>query len=98
MGASSACRCRSVRHEKEAVLVHPHSYIVRKRDVNAFFDWARQQDFFGRWMPETHALYEVFLGEFFWSPAYAHFNVPYYHRDGWTRGTTNVFPDVSLDR
>lgn len=69
-----------------------HSYIVRKRDANIFFEWACRQDFFGRWMPETHALYEVFLGEFFWSPAYAHFNVPYHGRQGWTRGHGGKIP------
>jgi hypothetical protein len=69
-----------------------HSYLVRKRDARAFFEWACQQDFFGKWMPETHALYEVFLGEFFWSPAYAHFNVPYHGRQGWTRGHGRKIP------
>jgi len=63
-----------------------HSYIVKRTDVDALFEWAKEQDFFGRWMPESHGLYEVFLGEFFWSPAYEYYNVPYYQHDGWTRG------------
>ncbi len=52
------------------------SYLVRREDSDRFFDWAQQQDFIGRWMPESHDLYEVFLGEFFWSPAYRYHRSP----------------------
>lgn len=68
------------------------SYIVRKSDASRVFRWATKQDFMGRWMPEPHDLYQVFLGEFYWSPAYAHFNVPYYHHEGWTRGHDKEIP------
>jgi hypothetical protein len=73
-----------------------HGYIVKKAHLDAVFEWAKTQDFFGRWMPESHALYEVFLGEFFWAPAYQHFNVPYYLRDGWTRGHNDCIPHEVL--
>jgi len=68
------------------------SYIVRKSDVSRVFRWATKQDYMGRWMPEPHDLYQVFLGEFYWSPAYAQFNVPYYHHEGWTRGHNDEIP------
>lgn len=50
------------------------SYLIKKEDKEVFLRWAKSQDFMGRWMPESHDVYEVFLGEFFWSPAYG------YHR------------------
>lgn len=63
------------------------SYIVRKKDADIFFEWAKCQDFMGRWMPETGDIIHVSLGEFFWSSAYkSNFN----EDTGWTqdcRGT-----------
>jgi hypothetical protein len=69
-----------------------NSYVVKREDIDSLFEWAREQDFFGRWMPESYALYQVFLGEFFWSPAYEYHNIPYFHRDGWTRGYGERIP------
>ncbi len=46
------------------------SYIVRKHDFAAVFDWAKQQNFMGRWMPESHDTRRLFMGEVFWSPAF----------------------------
>ncbi|HEX7997691.1 MAG TPA: AVAST type 2 anti-phage system protein Avs2 [Pyrinomonadaceae bacterium] len=69
-----------------------NSYIVKREDIDVVFEWAKEQDFFGRWMPESHALHQVFLGEFFWSPAYEYHNIPYFHRDGWTRGHSERIP------
>jgi hypothetical protein len=40
------------------------SYIVKKKDSLKFFSWAKKQDFMGRWMPESHDFYEVFLCEY----------------------------------
>lgn len=40
------------------------SYIVRKKDLVKILKWAKKQNFWGRWMPESHAFYEIFLGEF----------------------------------
>ena len=68
------------------------SYFVKKPDMEELFGWAREQDFMGRWMPESHELDHVFLGEFFWSPAFNYHNVPYYHHDGWTRGWDERVP------
>ena len=40
------------------------SYIVKKKDAKNFFTWSKKQDFMGRWMPESHNFYEIFLGEY----------------------------------
>ncbi|MES1240705.1 MAG: ATP-binding protein [Acidobacteriota bacterium] len=47
------------------------SYLVRKRDLSKFLTWARRQRWYGRWMPESHSLSEVFLVEYPWHPAAA---------------------------
>ena len=72
------------------------SYIVKKSTMEELFDWAKRQDFSGRWMPESHELYNVFFGEFFWAPAFEYHNIPYYHHDGWTRGHDNRIPKEIL--
>ncbi|RLF31438.1 MAG: ATP-binding protein, partial [Thermoplasmata archaeon] len=40
------------------------SYIVKKEDLDKIFKWSKKQNFWGRWMPESHEFYEVFLGEY----------------------------------
>jgi len=72
------------------------SYIVKKSDIEELFDWAKKQNFMGRWMPESHETTQVFIGEFFWSPAFEYFNIPYYHHDGWTQGHNNQIPKEVL--
>jgi len=72
------------------------SYIVKKSDMDELFDWAKKQNFMGRWMPESHEITRVFLGEFFWAPAFECHNIPYYHHDGWTRGYNNRIPKELL--
>lgn len=62
------------------------SYLVRKKDLANIFKWAIKQDFMGRWMPESHEFYRIFLGEFPWAPAFLYINQPYYNHDGWVRG------------
>lgn len=62
------------------------SYIARRADIEALFEWAKEQNFMGRWMPESSESYRVFLGEFFWSPAFRYYDRSYYHREGWTQG------------
>jgi len=72
------------------------SYIMKKSDMDELFDWAKKQNFMGRWMPESHETTRVFLGEFFWAPAFEYHNIPYYHHDGWTRGYDNRIPKEVL--
>lgn len=72
------------------------SYVVHKEDIDCVYEWAVQQDFMGRWMPESHELSQVFLGEFFWSPAFKYHNVPYFSHNGWTHGNHNEIPKKVL--
>lgn len=60
------------------------SYLVRRKDKGKFWQWAIQQDFMGRWMPESHEMSDVFWGELFWAPSFCAQNGPYYGRSGWT--------------
>ncbi|MCL4266050.1 MAG: ATP-binding protein [Anaerolineae bacterium] len=63
------------------------SYLVNNDDIDELLTWAKEQNYMGRWMPETSALYnEVFLGEFYWSPAYEYYNDPYMRTIGWQKG------------
>ena len=71
------------------------SYIVRRKDLPMLQQWAAEQHWFGRWMPESHESHEVFLGEFFWAPAFSSRFHPYYGRKDWTTGgRANIPVDV----
>lgn len=60
-------------------------YLLREADTEAFLDWAKSVDFWGRWMPETHSVYSMFLGEHCWAPASRYFRTPYHGDPGWTK-------------
>jgi hypothetical protein len=68
------------------------SYVVKRADMENAFEWSAKQNFWGRWMPESHDLYRIFLGEFHWAPAYLYHNRPYHGQPGWTRGDHNDLP------
>ncbi|MEN3159519.1 ATP-binding protein [Alkalimonas sp. NCh-2] len=65
---------------------HPHkkmwyqvkSYIVSEDGYQSLFEWAKKQDFMGRWMPEASDRYQVFDREYYWSPAHKYFDNYYY--------------------
>jgi hypothetical protein len=66
------------------------SYIVKREDLDKLYDWTKKQHFMGRWMPESHEFYKVFLGEYPWAQSFIFHNAPYYGHDGWVddaRGT-----------
>ncbi len=46
------------------------SYIVKNEHAPKTIAWAQKQRFMGRWMPESHDFYELFLGEYPNSSAY----------------------------
>lgn len=62
------------------------SYLIHKDDYDEFYNWALEQDFMGRWMPEGPELYEIFLGEFYWSRAYLYHTDPYEREIGRREG------------
>lgn len=43
------------------------AFLIRRRDVPAFRDWAKGVDFWNRWMPEPGDNTDVLLGEFGWA-------------------------------
>jgi hypothetical protein len=49
------------------------SYLVNEKDFQVLKDWAVQQDFMGRWMPESSDRYEIFSREYYWSSAHQYF-------------------------
>jgi hypothetical protein len=59
------------------------AYLLKEEDAPAFMEWARQVNFFDRWMPEPVDRYEIALGEHHWSPGSRFFENDYYGRPGW---------------
>ena len=45
------------------------SYLVHTGDLIAFSEWASNMDWVGLWMPGSHDLYKIFLGEYPWHPS-----------------------------
>jgi len=56
--------------ERRHVWAHANAYLVDVQQVEAFYHWAQEVDFMGRWMPEPGDETELFLGEHGWSPAH----------------------------
>lgn len=46
------------------------SYLVEEKNKDRFLSWSKKQNFYGRWMPESHEFIQVFLGEFPSYPAF----------------------------
>ncbi len=69
-------------------------YLVHQADCDEVFEWATQYNFEGRWIPEGQDFYQVYLGEFFWSPAYTYYTESYEGSIGWQGGD----PDSQLPK
>jgi hypothetical protein len=67
-------------------------YLVKRADSAKLLGWAKRQNWMGRWMPQSHESHDIFLGEFFWSPAFKDQDSPYYGREGWTRDHDKKIP------
>ena len=67
-------------------------YICQSRNLTRAFAWAKKQDFWNRWMPESHGADDVFLGEHFWAPSFHAWE----NHDGpvrdWTRDRNKRLP------
>ena len=50
------------------------SFIIDEDDFPVAYKWAVKQNFGGRWMPECSNRYELFYREYYWSPAYKHYD------------------------
>jgi len=70
------------------------SYLVKHNNGGSkVFNWAKRQNFYGRWMPESHEFYQIFLGEYPSYPAFLYHYIPYFNHDGWTdRGRQKKIP------
>ncbi len=60
------------------------SYLMKKEDSDDLFEWAKDKNIYGRWMPESVDLRQVYVGEYPWAASYIAQNTYYYGRDGWT--------------
>ena len=58
-------------------------YLVKHQDADSFMEWANTVNNWGLWMPGEFGPSSMFLGEYGWSPAYRHLNVPYYGGGDW---------------
>jgi hypothetical protein len=63
---------------------HIRSYLVKDDEYDSFKDWAIEQEFMGRWMPESGDRYEMFSREYYWSPAQDYFMTEYFGGTEWT--------------
>lgn len=73
------------------------SYIIPKKDLEIFKTWAKDQNFYGRWMPETHGNHQMFSREYYWSSAYKFFQNPYYcSSTDWTEVEKNYTKKIAL--
>lgn len=66
-------------HEKDAdvyrcLWYQIRSFIINEDEFDEFLRWTEEQNFTGRWMPEASDRYEMFSREFYWSPAYRHYD------------------------
>ena len=70
--------------DKRDIWLNYTGYFVRTGDADAFMNWAKDVDFWGNWMPSIpHAyLYDMFLGEYGWSPAFRHSDRQFYSDHG----------------
>lgn len=59
------------------------SYLMPKKQKNKITNWLMQQNFRGRWMPESQTRTELYLREYFWSPATSDLTQPYYGGREW---------------
>jgi len=59
------------------------SYLVKKDKQEAIVKWMSKQNLMGRWMPESQSRTELYLREYFWSPAVVDFMTPYYGNEVW---------------
>ncbi len=60
-------------------------HIVRNSDVKLFMQWAKKENFWGRWFPEAYEIHDLFLGEYPWAPASRNLQSQVFEPDGWIR-------------
>jgi hypothetical protein len=71
--------------ERREIWYMVKSYLVKREDADTLYQWGLGQNFFGMWMPEAHETTRVYLGEFFWAPAFHYHSSRYAGRPAWIR-------------
>lgn len=61
---------KEIKDQKLDYFLRYDSYFIDNDDLKDFEKWAKEQNFYGRWMPEHHDQYEYFLNEYPWSESY----------------------------
>lgn len=72
--------------ERREIWYMVKSYLVKRADADAFYEWGIQQNFYQRWMPESHEMTRVFFGELFWAPAFHYHSTRHTGRPAWIGG------------
>lgn len=63
---------------------HIDTFIIEKRNLDTFVDWAKKQNFYGQdKMPKTSSFHEVYLREYPDTKAYKHIDSYYYGQMDW---------------
>jgi hypothetical protein len=69
--------------ERREIYYMINSYLVKREDADTVYEWGRTQNFFGRWMPESHEMTRVYFGELFWAPAFHYHSTRHTGRPAW---------------
>ena len=69
------------------------SYVVQQENAEELILWLQDQNFMGRWMPESGEMYEVFVGEFPWAHSCTHYHS---QEDTWARGGNRLPVPISV--
>lgn len=56
-----------------------NSYLIKRSVLEKIFEWAKNQKFYGRWMPTPHDEHRLYLGEYYWSTGFKQI----YNNVGW---------------
>ncbi|MCW9232873.1 ATP-binding protein [Klebsiella pneumoniae] len=71
-------------HPRKNVWCQIRGYLVKSEEFEIFKNWAGNQHYMGRWMPEGSDRYQLFNREFYWSEAFQFFKSDYYGGSDWT--------------
>ena len=88
-------------HQKDSIYkklwYQVRSYIIDEEDFSLVYEWAQKQNYGGRWMPECSNKYELFYREFYWSPAYKHYDIEgLTKREIYDKGTNQTIAHVEV--
>jgi len=65
------------------------SYLVKQEEFIKILTWAKNKNFYGRWMPESNDKYQIFNREYYWSAPYNYFKKNNYDWVEWHPAQSN---------